>query len=66
MVLAVPLDDMLRGLTRDDVAVGTRTKVIEVDPRGRTAEVRGISERPARIAAAVVAAVQSWAETGAR
>jgi hypothetical protein len=38
MVLTAPLDGVLRGLTRDCVPVTTRTKVIEVDPRGAGAE----------------------------
>jgi xanthine dehydrogenase accessory factor len=66
MALTAPLDGVLRGLTHDGVPVTTRTKVIEVDPRIREAEVRGIAERQAKIAAAVAAAVQTWAELGAR
>ena len=41
-VLAAPLDGVLTGLTHDGVPVTIRTKVIEVDPRRRLAEVRGI------------------------
>lgn len=52
--LCAPLGGALRGLTRDGVPVTTRTKVIEVDPRGATAEVRGIGDRPRRIAEGVV------------
>jgi xanthine dehydrogenase accessory factor len=59
-VLTAPLDGVLRGLTRDGVPVTTRTKVIEVDPRGVGAEVRGIGERPRRIADGVVAAIRDW------
>ena len=44
--------------THDGVSVGARTKVIEVDPRGRTAEVRGIAERPRRNAEGVLSAIQ--------
>lgn len=57
MVLAAPLDGVLRGLAHDGVPVTTRTKVIEVDPRGRAGEVHGIAERPRRIAEAVVSAI---------
>ena len=57
--LTAPLDGVLRGLTRDGVPVSTRTKVIEVDPRGSAAEVRGISERPRRIAEGVLRAIQA-------
>ena len=59
-VLTAPLDGVLRGLTRDGVPVTTRTKVIEVDPRGAGAEVRGIGERPRRIADGVLAAIREW------
>ena len=59
-VLTAPLDGVLRGLTRDGVPVTTRTKVIEVDPRGGGAQVRGIGERPRRIADGVVAAIRDW------
>lgn len=48
---------------RDGVVVSARTKVIEVDPRGPTAIVMGIDERPARIAVGVLRAVQAWAKT---
>ena len=58
--LTAPLDGVLRGLTRDGVPVASRTKVIEVDPRGAGAEVRGISERPRRIADGVLKAIREW------
>jgi len=61
MVLAAPLDGLLRGLTHDGVPVTTRTKVIEVDPRGAGAEIHGIGERPRRIAGGVLAAVRAFA-----
>jgi len=57
--LVAPLDGVLRGLTRDGVPVEVGTKVIEVDPRGDSAFVRGIGERPARIADGVVAAIET-------
>lgn len=59
IVLTAPLDGLLRGLTRHGVPVRVRTKVIEVDPRGREAEVRGIGERPRRIADGVLAAIRN-------
>lgn len=58
--LAAPLTGMLRGLTRTEVPVASRTKVIEVDPRGSTAVVIGVGERPARIAEGTWQAIQSW------
>jgi len=63
MCLTAPLDGMLRGLTHDAVPVPVRTKVIEVDPRGRVNEVRGIMERPRRIAGGVLAAIREWHRT---
>jgi xanthine dehydrogenase accessory factor len=48
MPLTAPLDGLLRGVTRDGAPVTARTKVIEVDPRSREAEVGGITERPGR------------------
>lgn len=59
-VLTAPLGGVLRGLTRDGVPVTVGTKVIEIDPRGAAAEVRGIAERPRRIADGVLAAIQHW------
>jgi xanthine dehydrogenase accessory factor len=56
--LTAPLDGMLRGLTRDGVRVTAGTKVIEVDPRGAAAEIRGIGERPRRIAEAVLRVIR--------
>jgi xanthine dehydrogenase accessory factor len=60
MALSAPLDGVLRGLTRDGVPVSVRTKVVEVDPRSATADVRGIGERPRRIADGVVEAMRTW------
>jgi xanthine dehydrogenase accessory factor len=60
MALTAPLDGLLRGLTHDGVPVSVRTKVVEVDPRNREAEVRGIAERPRRIADGVLAAIREW------
>ena len=60
MGLAAPLDGVLRGLTRDGVPVSVRTKVIEVDPRSGSTDVRGIGERPRRIADGVFEAIRAW------
>ena len=59
MALTAPLDGLLRGLTRDGVPVSVQTKVIEVDPRTGDAEVRGIGERPRRIAEGVLLAIRT-------
>ena len=61
--LHAPLDGALRGLTHDGVPVAAGTKVIEVDPRGAAAVITGIGERPGRIAAGVLRAVESWYAT---
>jgi xanthine dehydrogenase accessory factor len=58
--LSAPLDGIVRGLTHDSVPVAMGTKVIEVDPRGAEAVVSGIGERPGRIAAGVLQAVEAW------
>jgi xanthine dehydrogenase accessory factor len=60
VVVTAPLDGVLRGLTHDGAPVSVGTKVIEVDPRGRVGEVRGIAERPRRIAEGVLSAVREW------
>jgi len=58
--LTAPLDGVLRGLTRDGVPVAVKTKVVEVDPRGESAQISGIAERPAKIAQGVLRAVEEW------
>ena len=60
-VLKAPLTGRLRGLTHSGVWVNKGSKVIEVDVRGDAAVVRGLGERPARIAAGVLAAIQEAA-----
>jgi len=51
-----PIDGILRGIVRDGTEVPAGVKLIEIDPRGRVAEWRGIDERAHRIAAAVLKA----------
>lgn len=58
--LVASLAGMLRGLTRDGVAVEKGTKVIDVDPRGRAAVVTGVAERPRRIAEAVCTVIRGY------
>ncbi len=60
VVVRAPLDGVLRGLTHDEAPVKVGTKVIEVDPRGSGGQVRGIAERPRRIAEGVLSAIQAW------
>ena len=57
--LTAPLGGVLRGLTHDGVRVAAGTKVIEIGPRGDPALVRGIGERPARIADGVLEAIHA-------
>lgn len=54
-----PLDGAIRGLVRDGVPVEQGAKIIEIDPRGETAQVAGIAERPRRIAEGVLVALRS-------
>jgi len=59
LTILAPLTGRLRGLTHDGVWVGKGTKIVEVDPRGKTAVVNGLGERPARIADGVLKAVET-------
>jgi xanthine dehydrogenase accessory factor len=57
--IAAPLGGLLRGLTHDGVPCARGTKIVEVDPRSADkAVIRGLGERPRRIADAVISAVQ--------
>jgi xanthine dehydrogenase accessory factor len=56
--LHAPIAGYLRGLTHSGVVVDERTKVIEIDPRRAGSIVRGIGERPRRIAEGVLAALR--------
>jgi xanthine dehydrogenase accessory factor len=56
-VMAAPITGVLRGLTRDGAAVPRGAKVIEVDPRDNPKAAFGLGERPKRIAAGVLAAI---------
>jgi xanthine dehydrogenase accessory factor len=57
--LAAPLSGILRGLVRDGVPVEAGAKCVEVDPRGDSAHVLGIGERPGTIARGVLAAIET-------
>jgi xanthine dehydrogenase accessory factor len=57
VALHAPIGGVIRGLTRNDVEVAIRTKVIEVDPRGDPAAAFGLGERPRRIAEGVLKAL---------
>ncbi|MBI2332701.1 MAG: EF2563 family selenium-dependent molybdenum hydroxylase system protein [Chloroflexi bacterium] len=58
--LYAPISGVIRGITHTEVPVSLRTKVIEIDPRGKRAQVSGIGERPAQIAEGVLSAIQNW------
>lgn len=60
MPLTAPISGVIRGLTHDSVPVELRTKVIEIDPRCKKAQIDGIGERPMRIANGVLTAIQQW------
>jgi xanthine dehydrogenase accessory factor len=57
--ILAPLDGILRGITHDGARVAAGTKVVEVDPRGDPASAFGVSERPERIASAIIEATSS-------
>jgi xanthine dehydrogenase accessory factor len=57
--ISAPLTGELRGLTHSGVTVVRGTKIVEVDPRGESAIVRGLGERPAKIAEGVYSAICS-------
>lgn len=60
-VIRAPISGCLRGITHDGVPVRMDTKVLEVDPRGDPRAVRGLGERPRRIAEGVLQAVNDAA-----
>jgi xanthine dehydrogenase accessory factor len=58
-VICAPLSGCLRGLAHDGALVKHGAKVLEVDPRGAPASVRGVGERPRRIAEGVLKALSA-------
>ncbi len=44
-LIRAPMDGLLRGIARDDIAVPAGVKLIEIDPRGRQAQWTGMDER---------------------
>jgi xanthine dehydrogenase accessory factor len=57
VAIRAPLDGVIRGLVRDGSRVPRSVKLLEIDPRGRSASWTGIDERSRAIAEAVVKAV---------
>lgn len=51
---------IIRGMTKDGIAVTQGTKIAEVDPRGQQEFVSGIAERPRAIALGVLEAVRRF------
>ncbi len=58
ITLQAPIEGILRGLTHDSVPVAQKTKVIEIDPRGKQTNITGIGERPKSIALGVLEAIK--------
>jgi xanthine dehydrogenase accessory factor len=57
--VVAPLTGLLRGVTRDGVPCRQGTKIVEVDPRPPSeAVIRGLGERPRRIAEGVITAIE--------
>lgn len=52
-----PCDGILRGIARDGVSIRGRSKLIEIDPRGRNAQWTGMDARGQAIAEATATAV---------
>jgi xanthine dehydrogenase accessory factor len=53
-----PLTGCLRGLVQDGIEVPSGAKIVEVDPRGDRDGVKGLGERPKRIADGVRRAIE--------
>lgn len=58
--LHVQVAGIIRGITKDGIAVKQGTKVAEVDPRGQEELVMGIAERPRKIAEGVLEAIRRF------
>jgi hypothetical protein len=53
-----PIDGIVRGIVRDGLDVPAYVKLLEIDPRGRSASWTGIDERGGRIAEATIKAIK--------
>jgi xanthine dehydrogenase accessory factor len=58
VAIRAPLDGIIRGLVRDGLRVPSRVKLLEIDPRGRSASWTGIDERSRAIAEATARAIR--------
>jgi hypothetical protein len=61
--IIAPFDGMLRGVVRDGTEVPSGVKLLEVDPRGRTAVWSGIDDRAASLSRAVMQAISIHRQT---
>jgi hypothetical protein len=60
--ILAPTDGFLRGIVRDGTEVPSSVKLLEVDPRGRNAQWKGIDERSNAIAKSTVNAFTIMAQ----
>lgn len=58
IAVRAPMDGYLRGVARDGVLAPAGVKLVEIDPRGRSARWTGSDDRGRRIAEGVVAALE--------
>lgn len=58
IAVRAPMDGYLRGIARDGVHAPAGVKLVEIDPRGRSARWTGSDARGRKIAEAVVAAIE--------
>ena len=56
--MRAPIDGFLRGVARDGVEILQGVKIVEIDPRGRSANWTGTDERGRTIAEATAKALQ--------
>jgi xanthine dehydrogenase accessory factor len=56
--VTAPLDGVLRGVARDGLQIPAGVKLLEIDPRGRSAKWTGIDERSALVASGVGRAIR--------
>jgi xanthine dehydrogenase accessory factor len=62
ILVHAPLSGCLRGIVHDGTKVGKGAKIVEVDPRGDPRAVRGLGDRPRRIAEGVLEAVNEYTQ----
>lgn len=60
--LRAPLGGHIRGILRTGLSVLAGEKLCEIDPRGKEARFQGLAERPKKIAAGVIEAIERMGE----